>query len=111
MEIKPSSGIGDVTLSSSPSEVKAVFGEKLWEEWMDGNLNDTLYYKNIIIFFDKCDAYGPLTNAKIAEIQIYKGFNALLFGQNPFEMTALEIQSLLAKNGFESKWYKELHAA
>ena len=30
-----------------------------------------------------------------------------VFGQNPFEMTGLQIQALLAQNGIKSKWYAD----
>jgi hypothetical protein len=51
----------------TPTEVRTAVAEtEVYEEWMGGNLNDSLTYRGLILQFDSCDAYGPLADAKLA---------------------------------------------
>ena len=45
----------------SPDEVVALMGEEqTYEDWMGGNLNDSLLYHHLIIGFDKYDGLSPV---------------------------------------------------
>lgn len=105
MELKPSIGIGDITLSMTCAEVKHLMGESLTEyRKMDFIEHYSLYYKGFSICFSDTDGRHPTPNAKIHYIEIDA---CTLFGQDPFEMIGLDIQTLLSQKSIESRWYEQ----
>lgn len=87
-EVVPNVGIGDLHFGMQRDEVIAILGEKqTWEEWMGGNLNDSLFYPGIILSFDKYDAYGPLPGGCLNEIMITSNYSCILFGQEVENIT------------------------
>jgi len=82
MEIIPNIGLGHLRFGMSPTQVRALFEEpETYEEWMGGNLNDSLLYKGLIIEFDGHDAYGPLAHSKFCGVRINERVDAVIFGQ------------------------------
>jgi hypothetical protein len=76
MEIIPKIGLGLLRFGMSPEQVRSLFEEpETYEEWMGGNLNDSLLYKG-------CDAYGPLAHSKFCEASIYKRDDAVIMGRS-----------------------------
>lgn len=77
MEIVPNKGIGTIQFGMTPREVMIIMGEKLvYEVWMGGNLNSSLYYPGIVFWFDKFNGYGSLEVGSLIEIWIHDSFNA-----------------------------------
>ena len=61
--------VGPVRLGMTRDEVLAALGrEQTYEEWMGGNLNDSLLYPGLILGFDRCDARGPLAAGRLDEV-------------------------------------------
>lgn len=79
--IKPMVGFGPIRFGDAPSAVYATFGTQLsWnQDWMDGNMNDSLFYHDVAFYFDKCDNEKPLTNAHLIRCEFYLKDDALLF--------------------------------
>lgn len=100
MELLPNEGIGDIRFSMTPPKVRAIMGNTLvYEDWMGGNINDTLHYSGIVLSFDKHDAYGPLDDAKLIEMWIYNNFNATFNGITLFGQSITFIETLLQQEG------------
>ena len=52
-DIQPGLGVGPVRFGQTPAEVEAAMAEpQLYEEWMGGNHNDSLFYQGLILGFD-----------------------------------------------------------
>jgi len=50
MEIIPDIGLGSMRFGMSPDEVVALMGEaQTYEDWMGGNLNDSLVYHHQLL--------------------------------------------------------------
>ena len=82
LEIVPSIGIGPVTRGMSPAQVLEAFPEKQrYEEWMGGNLNDSLLFHGLIFTFDKCSSSGPLPDARLEQITVHQREDATLYGK------------------------------
>ncbi len=80
-----------------------VFGSKqVYENWMGGNLNDSLLYPGLILGFDKCDSHGPLENSRFTEFQVLKREDAVLYGKPFMNWTKQELFQLFAEQGIES---------
>src|SRR5262245_37362410 len=93
-------GVGLVLFGMNPSQVRALLGEKLvWEAWMNGNVNDALYYPGIILFFDDHDAHGPTSRAKLEQIEVRPAFRALWRGIELSQLTPSLVAGLLGPNG------------
>lgn len=72
LEIKLSGEIGTVTFGMTPEEVMSVFGStQIYEDWMGGNLNNSLLYHGVILGFDRCNAYGPLADSRLVEFTVF----------------------------------------
>lgn len=70
MEIYPNKGIGDIEFGMSPGSVKKIMGSDLvYAEWMGGNLNDTLFYSDLIVGFNDCDGDEPLPDSHVVEFR------------------------------------------
>ena len=64
----------------TPGEVIALFGEEsIYEDWMGGNLNDSLLYRGLIFGFDRCDGSGPLEDSALDELLIRQRDDVFLF--------------------------------
>ena len=79
----------------TPAEVRAALGEpEGYEEWMGGNLNDSLLFHGLICGFDECDAYGPLSGSALRELRIsvpHRG-DIVLWGRPLAEWTAGDLR-------------------
>lgn len=70
MEIHPNKGIGSIEFGMNPDAVKEVMGSDLiYEEWMGGNLNDALFYSDLIVGFNDCDSDAPLPDSRVVEFR------------------------------------------
>jgi hypothetical protein len=82
MDVIPNIGAGSVRFGMKPSEVMAHFPEEqLYEDWMGGNLNDSLLYRGIIFGFDKYNSVGSLANSRLVEIRMYGREDAVICGR------------------------------
>lgn len=87
-------GIGEVRFNMTPLEVQSKFGSKFYgEDWMGGNLNDSLLYRNLILTFDDYDSIGPLKNSKLVFIKTNASSQILLQGKALSEITRDELLS------------------
>jgi len=70
MEIYPNKGIGGIEIGMNPDAVKEIIGyDLIYNEWMGGNLNDTLFYSDLIIGFNDCDSDAPLPDSHVVEFR------------------------------------------
>ena len=82
MEIIPKVGLGPLRFGMAPDQVRALFSEQeTYEDWMGGNLNDSILYRGLIIEFDLCDAWGPLAGSKFREVRLHRREDAILWGR------------------------------
>ena len=100
-------GIGAVTFGMKPDEVTAVFGSKqVHEDWMGGNLNDSLLYHGLIFQFDRHDSHGPyshgpLENSSLVEIEVWGREDASLYGKPIHAWTKQELKQYLIDHNIE----------
>jgi hypothetical protein len=81
MDIIPHVGIGGLRFGTKRDEIRAILGsDQTWEAWMGGNLNDSLFYPGIILFFDKYDSHGPMVNGRLVQIAVSSEYPCKLFG-------------------------------
>ncbi len=108
-ELRPLEGIGAVRFGATPNEVRKEFGFNLvWEEWMGGNLNDSLYYPGVVFGFDDHDSHGPLESASLGSVRVNSKFPALLF-ELPLESLDRErVLAVLAARSIGTKAYPNL---
>ena len=70
MEIHPNKGIGNIEFGMSPGAVKEIMGSDLvYDEWMGGNLNDALFYSDLVVGFNDCDEDEPLPDSEVVEFR------------------------------------------
>jgi hypothetical protein len=92
LEIIPSQGIGVIKFGARPDEVMAVFGSELvYEDWMGGNLNNSLSYHGLVFRFNECDSHGPLENSTFGELQVWGREDASLYGKSIHNWTKQEL--------------------
>jgi len=95
MELIPH-GIGSISLGMSPAQVESILGRHYtYEEWMGGNLNDSLLYPGIVISFNHSDGSGPLDDSQASEIWIHSTYPTTLVGQDVFSLYKVDIENLL----------------
>jgi hypothetical protein len=100
MEVLPNVGIGALRFGMNPTEVRALLQEKeSYEDWMGGNLNDSLLYRGLIIGFDECDSNGPLTQSRFRELRLNRRDDAVIWGRNLFDWTKAAITDHLEHSG------------
>lgn len=110
MEIRLGEGIGPIRHGMTPAEVRAAFPEpEVYEEWMGGNRNDALLFHGIIVLFTRCDAYGPLPDARVDEIQALDREDLTLDGVPLRQWTRTALRAWLDRRGLawtetESGW-------
>ena len=88
----------------TPSEVRAALREREgYEEWMGGNLNDSLLFHGLICGFDECDAYGPLADSALCELRISVPHrdDVTLWGRPLTEWTARDLMEHAVSAGIE----------
>jgi hypothetical protein len=99
MDINPRIGIGDIRFGMQRDEVIAILGaEQTWEEWMGGNLNDSLFYPGIILYFDAHDSYGPLPEGMLVQIEVSSKFPCNLLGRDLNTITREIVLSSIASS-------------
>jgi hypothetical protein len=80
MSIHPGIGIGPIRLGMHPQDVLAAMNEpQAYEEWMGGNLNDSLLFQGVIFSFSEYDGTGPLPSGELEYMYIRQRFGAYLF--------------------------------
>ena len=80
LHIRPGEGIGPIHLGMRPNEIVSVFTEpQTYEEWMGGNLNDSLLFQGLILEFSACDSYAPLPDSTLVSVTIFQRRDACLF--------------------------------
>ncbi len=83
MEIIPNIGLGTLRFGMSPKQVRASFDEpETYEDWMGGNLNDSLLFKGLILGFDRYNAHGPLARSKFREATIHGRPDVVIMGKS-----------------------------
>jgi hypothetical protein len=99
MELIPNVGIGSLRFGMSPAEVRAVRPEEqTYEEWMGGNLNDSLLYHGLIIGFDECNSTGPLPDSRLTRICVLGREDAVIWGQAICDWTKETVTSHLDRS-------------
>ena len=104
LELLPRRGIGTATFGMTPAEVRAAIREpEGYEEWMGGNLNDSLLFHGLICGFDQCDADGPLPDSAFRELRIsvsHRG-DITLWGRSLAEWMAADLRNHAVSAGIE----------
>jgi len=107
MNIFPNQGIGALKFGMNPKAVKKLMGSKLiYQDWMGGNLNDSLFYTDLVIGFNDCDSSEPLANSALVEFRAnasqrikFNGFTlAELSREKLRSMVVLGIKAEVDKN-------------
>lgn len=100
LQIIPKIGIGPLRFGMSPDEVRRRFPEKeTYEEWMGGNLNDSLLYRGLILGFGASDSHGPPADSHFCEVILNRRQDATLWGKSLFTWTKTSIRDHLENNG------------
>jgi len=82
MEMIPNIGLGPLRFGMSPKQVQSLLDEpETYEDWMGGNLNDSLLFKGMIIGFDVCDTYGPLPDSEFCSLLINMREDVVVMGK------------------------------
>ena len=98
--IDPPYGLGPIKIGATPDEVRAVFGSDLvWEDWMDGNMNNCLYYHGLVFHFDRCDSRAPLPSASLTAIEICRRDDCLFRDRRMTDWTVSAIREILTAEG------------
>ena len=97
-------GIGPLRFGMTPAEVRTAFAEpEVYEDWMGGNLNDSVLFRGMIVSFDRCDAHGPLANARVTGFFVQGRRDLVLEGVPLHAWTRGELRSRLAALGLRAK--------
>lgn len=101
LEIYPGIGLGPIRIGMRPAEVLTVFSEsQVYEEWMNGNLNDAMLYRGLRLHFDKCDSSAPLPDSLLNWIVIHQRTDAFLFDLPVNEWTKETVLQELLFRGY-----------
>jgi hypothetical protein len=99
MEVLPNIGLGTIRFGMRPAQVRGLMLEpETYEEWMGGNLNDSLLYRGLILGFDACDAYGPLADSHFTDVGLNRRQDAVIWGQSLLAWTKASIADHLERN-------------
>ncbi|HXQ35727.1 MAG TPA: hypothetical protein VN843_17055 [Anaerolineales bacterium] len=83
MEITPNIGLGPLRFGMRPEQVRMLLEEpETYEDWMGGNLNDSLLYHGLVLGFNTNDTYGPLSNSKFCEARINGREDVVIWGKS-----------------------------
>jgi hypothetical protein len=84
----------------SPAQVRAVFPEaETYEDWMGGNLNDSILYQGLIVGFDRCNVTGPLVDSRFVEVRLHGRSDIIIYGKNICDWTRDAVTSHLNQSG------------
>ncbi|MEJ6521546.1 hypothetical protein [Shewanella sp. BC20] len=98
MEIYPNKGIGNIKFGMNPQDVKEIMGSDLvYQEWMGGNLNDTLFYSDLIVGFNDCDGDEPLPNSRVVEFRANASERIKFNGVALAKLSRTELASMVVK--------------
>jgi len=107
LQIIPNIGIGPLRFGMRPDEVRRRFPEEeTYEEWMGGNLNDSLLYRGLILGFDAHDTHGPLADSHFNEVRLNRREDARLWGRGLFAWTKASIRDHLENNSIAYESYE-----
>ena len=82
LELLPGEGVGPLRFGMSPSEAQGAFTEPpVYEEWMGGNLNDSILFRGLVAGFDRHDSAGPLANSRLIEFRVRGREDIVLAGR------------------------------
>lgn len=99
MEIFPCEGIGPIKFGMTPKEVENAIGiDQVYEEWMGGNLNDSLFYPGVIVGFSECNAKGPLSNSVVIEFRVNPSEHITLNGIPTTKLNVENISNIVINN-------------
>lgn len=105
MEIVLGAGVGPLRLGMTVAEVLSKMTEdRQYEEWMGGNLNDSLCYPGILVRFDRTGRSEPPPSARLDGIQIRKRAELSLLGRPFANWRALELTRALTGSGIDWKF-------
>ena len=97
-------GLGLIRLGMCPNEVMERFPEEQgYEEWMGGNLNDSLLFHGLIFQFDRCNSKSPLPKSKLNRIVIHQRVDVVLFERPMTAWTRGELEKELSLRGYNSE--------
>ena len=100
LDVQPGQGVGSIKFGMTPDEVIALFDEtSVYEEWMGGNLNDSLLYHGMIFGFDRCDGSGPLKDSALGEVIVRERDDVSLYGKPMTMWTKPELLQRFATDG------------
>lgn len=103
LEIRPGIGYGPLRLGMRPSIVRDLMGPFLdYDAWDDGNLNDSLIYEGVRLWFNGCDSRGPLSNSRLEVIEVRRP-DVIVFGCAFADWTEAELVAELLARGFQPK--------
>lgn len=105
MEIIPKVGLGELHFGMTPAEIRAKFPkEETYEEWMGGNLDDSLLFHGLILMFDNHDGYGPLHDSRLTDILIQGRSDIRLWGLDLLEWTRDKFVDYLDQTETPYEW-------
>ena len=103
MKIIPNVGLDPLLFGMSPKQVRSLLDEpETYEDWMGGNLNDSLLFKGLILGFDRCNAYGPLARSKFWEATIHGRDDVVIMGKSMLDWSK---SAVIDRLGQESVTY------
>lgn len=103
MEIYPNKGVGRIEFGMNPDSVKEIMSSNLvYEEWMGGNLNDTLFYSDLVIGFNDCDGDAPLPDSHVVEFRANGSDRVKFNGYSLAELSREKLASMVVQ-GIEAK--------
>jgi hypothetical protein len=106
MQLLPKIGLGEVRFGMTPDEVQKALNEpQKYEEWMSGNLNDSLLFHGIIFGFREHNTFGPLPDAKLCEIRISGREDLILWGKPIRDWNKTTLAQYLNENKI---WFQEV---
>ena len=84
-----------------PNELLSVFPEpQVYEDWMGGNLNDSLLFQGLMFVFSACDASAPLPDSRLISVIIFQRPDACLFGRFMTDWNKTRVVEALQAQGF-----------
>lgn len=84
----------------TPAEVLANFPEvEAFEEWMGGNLNDALLFREMVFLFDEVESTGPLPDSKMTDFLVRRREEVCLLGTPLSWWTVENAAAILHREG------------
>jgi hypothetical protein len=94
--------VGPARFGQTPAQVVSVMNEgELYEDWMGGNLNDSLLFRGLVLGFDRCDARGPLPESRLVEARVKGRPGARIFGKRVDAWTRQDLLKFLRQQGYD----------